>query len=297
MTGEHVIYAISDSTGETAEQAIRAALAQFRPRVDVRTLVFGRVRDEASATALLQRAKEEDALVVYTLVEPTQRALIKRLINKYDVSSVDLLSGLMLEISHHLDRKPLSVAGLGHETDDDYFRRIEAVEFTVQHDDGRHPDHIEHAEIVLVGVSRTSKTPLSNYIAHRGYKVANVPIVKDLPPPMQLEMADPKRVFALVIDPNTLMNIRRRRMEVLGMDMSAQYGDPDAIRKEILWSRRLFRDHAEWTVIDVTDRAVEETAASILEMYRERFATSPRMPVSKRKKKSSRTKKTKGSAS
>lgn len=269
MSTDYVIYAISDSTGETAEQAVKAALAQFRPQVDVRTLVFGRVRDEASGKSLVKRAKKEGALVVYTLVEPTQRARMKKLIDTHGVASIDLLSGLMLEISHHLDRKPLSVAGLGRETDAAYFRRIEAVEFTVQHDDGRLPGHIDEAEVVIVGVSRTSKTPLSNYIAHRGLKAANVPLVQGIPIPAQLEDIDPSRVFALIIDPNTLVNIRRRRMEVLGMDMTSTYGDPDAIRKEILWARRLYRDHPGWTVIDVTDRAVEETASTILEMVRE----------------------------
>ena len=161
--------------------------------------------------------------------------------------------------------------GLGHETDEAYFRRIEAVEFAVHNDDGRLPRNLSKADLVLVGVSRTSKTPLSNYIAHRGYRVANVPLVKDIPPPHELDEVDPRRVFALVVDPATLANIRRRRVEALGVRDNDPYADPRAVREELAWARRIFRDHPEWTVFDTTDRAVEETAAAILQTYRERF--------------------------
>jgi regulator of PEP synthase PpsR (kinase-PPPase family) len=278
MSAGPVIFAVSDSTGETAEQAVRAAVAQFRPPGDLRTLVFGRVRDEAAARAVVGRARREDALVVYTLVDPQQRARMREIAQENGVTAVDLLSGLILELSRHLGRTPLAVPGLGHQTDDAYFRRIEAVEFAVHNDDGRLPRNLGKAEVVLVGVSRTSKTPLSNYIAHRGLRVANVPIVKDLPIPRELEEVDPRRVFALVIDPVTLANVRRRRMEALGMPPTDAYADLHAIREEMLWARRLFRDHPGWTVVDTTDRAVEETAAAILETMRDLLAEAPAAP-------------------
>jgi len=271
----HLVYALSDSTGETAEQAVRAASVQFRTDKPVRIRVFGRVRDESALAEVLRLARARGALVVYTLVHPEQRARIRELAQEYGVVTVDMLSGLILELSRHLGVAPLATPGLGHETDEAYFRRIEAVEFAVANDDGRLPANLGLAEIVFVGVSRTSKTPLANYIAHRGYRVANVPVVKDLPPAKELEDVDPRRVFALVIDPRTLSQIRRRRMDALGMDPQASYGQPDHVRKEMLWARRLFRDHPEWTVVDITDRAVEETAAFVLQHYRERFELPP----------------------
>lgn len=291
---DHVVYAISDSTGETAEQAVRAALAQFRPRVDVRTLVFGRIRDDAAARSIIRRAKAEGALVVYTIVEPENRLRVKDLAEEAGVPAVDLLSGLLLSMGRHLNRKPLSVAGLGHETDAAYFRRIEAVEFAVGHDDGRMLETLHEADLVLVGVSRTSKTPLSNYIAQRGYKVANVPIVKGLVVPPQLDTLDPRRVFGLVIHPVSLANIRRRRIEAMGVEGPSSYGDPETCREEILWARRVFRAHPSWTVFDITDRAIEETAASILEVYRAKLeapeepkkakkATKPKEPKKPKK--------------
>jgi hypothetical protein len=275
MSDVHVVYAVSDSTGETAEQAVRAALAQFRPRVDVRTLVFGRIRDEAAARAVIRRAKADGALVVYTIVEPENRLRVRELTEEAAVPAVDLLSALLHAMGRHLDRKPLSVAGLGHETDEAYFRRIEAVEFAVCHDDGRKLDTLAQAQVVLVGVSRTSKTPLSNYIAQRGYRVANVPIVHGLPVPSQLAKIDPHRVFGLVIEPLSLSTIRRRRIEAMGVEGESSYGDPDACREEMLWARRIFRDHPDWTVLDITDRAVEESAAAILEIYRAHFEPAP----------------------
>lgn len=278
VVSDHVVYAVSDSTGETAEQAVRAALAQFRPRIDVRTLVFGRIRDEATARSVVERAKAEGALVVYTIVEGENRMRMKALAEKAGVPAVDLLSPLLHVMGRHLDRKPLSVAGLGHETDAAYFRRIDAVEFTIRHDDGRLLDSLTEAEIVLVGVSRTSKTPLSNYIAHRGLKVANVPIVQGLPVAPQLDRVDPRRVFGLLIDPGALSSIRRRRMEAMGVEGPSAYGDPQSCRDEILWARRIFREHEGWTVLDITDRAIEETAAAILELYREHFEAGAETP-------------------
>ena len=122
-----------------------------------------------------------------------------------------------------------------------------------------------------MGLSRTSKTPLSNYIAHRGYKVANVPLVMGVEAPEQLEAVDPLRVFGLVIDPVVLANIRRARMETLGMALASGYGDLEQIRREMRWAREVFRDHPEWTVIDITRKAIEETASLVLEIYRRRF--------------------------
>ena len=267
-----LIFAVSDSTGETAEQAASAALAQFgaqHHRTNVR--VFSNVRDEAALQEVIEEAKERRALIVYTLVGPHLRARMAGIAKENDVQAVDLLGSLIWELSRHLNLPPLYVPGLGHETDEQYFRRIEAVEFSVYNDDGRLPGNLTKADIVLVGISRTSKTPLSNYIAHRGYKVANVPLVKDIPPPPELEAVDPRRVFALVVDPVVLVGIRKARLESMGVGADESYGDLRQVRDEMRWARRIFREHPAWTIVDITEKAIEETASGILETYRDRF--------------------------
>lgn len=268
MTSEHVIYAVSDSTGETAEQAVRAAVAQFPTDDPAQIRTFGHVRDVEAVRNIVLLAMSRGALVVYTLVDPDQRAAMRRLAQEHGVTAIDLLSGLIHELSWHMDTAPLARPGLGHETDDAYFRRIEAVEFTVNHDDGKRLNTIHQAHLVFVGLSRTSKTPLSHYVAQRGYRVANVPLVGGIDPPKELQAVDPHRVFALVVDPVALTNIRRRRMAELGVKEETDYADLKKVREEMLWARRLFRRNPGWTVLDITDRAIEETASRVLEIYR-----------------------------
>lgn len=265
------VFAVSDATGETAEQAARAALAQFGAHHGARIQVVRQVRNEEALVSVLERAAALEALIVYTLVDPDLRGRMATLAQEHAVTAVDLLGGLIWELSRHLELPPLHLPGLGYETDEEYFRRIEAVEFTVYNDDGRLPENLTKADLVFVGLSRTSKTPLSNYIAHRGLKVANVPIVAGLPPPAELEEVDPRRVFALVVDPTVLVHVRRARLEAMGLEADARYGDLRHVRDEMRWARRLFREHPAWTVIDITERAIEETAAQVLETYRRRF--------------------------
>jgi regulator of PEP synthase PpsR (kinase-PPPase family) len=268
---EPVVFAVSDGTGETAEQACRAALAQFSPELMSRIRVIPHVLDDDAVEAAVRVAKDRNALLAYTLVKPTTRARMRQVAEREQVVAVDLLSTLISAIAGHLQQTPLRLPGLGHQLDAEYFRRIEAVEFAVNNDDGRLPHNLRNADIVVVGLSRTSKTPLSNYIAHRGYRVANVPIVPGAPLPPELDRVDPRRVFGLVIEPSTLVNIRRARMEALRMAPESAYGSLDQIRQEMLHALRLFAQHPEWTIVDTTRKAIEETAAQILESYRERF--------------------------
>jgi regulator of PEP synthase PpsR (kinase-PPPase family) len=268
------VLVVSDATGETAEKVVRAALAQFGPHDGVRLQVTGHALDRDQVKALVEQAKREGALVVYTLVEPGLRGYIRRLAEEREVRAVDLLGVLLHQMSAHFGADPLYRPGLGHELDAEYFRRVEAVEFAVNNDDGREPRNLRRADIVLVGVSRTSKTPLSSYIAHRGYRVANVPLVAGIPPPKELDQVDPRRVFGLVVDPGVLVEIRRTRISQLGMRADDDYGDLRKVRQELDESKRLFGKHPEWTVLDITGKAVEETAAMILERWRQRFETS-----------------------
>jgi regulator of PEP synthase PpsR (kinase-PPPase family) len=281
MADDHLIYAVSDSTGETAEQAASAALAQFGPRHHAHVRIFGHIRDEDELAKVVERARERNALIVYTLVEPELRLHMASLTQQGGVTAVDLLGNMIRELSRYLGLPPLYLPGLGHETDEEYFRRIEAVEFSVYNDDGRLPENLTKADLVLVGISRTSKTPLSNYIAHRGYKVANMPLVKGQEPPHQLDEVDPRRVFALVVDPGVLVNIRRARLDAMGVQGDSSYGDLAHVREEMAWARRIFREHPEWTVVDITERAIEETASDVLEAFRDRFERPARDAASK----------------
>ncbi|MDJ0972907.1 MAG: pyruvate, water dikinase regulatory protein [Planctomycetota bacterium] len=270
-----LVMAVSDATGETAQQTCRAALAQFGKADDTLILVRSHILDEEGLEKVIVEAKSLGAMVAYTIVGAELRPRVKELAEKHDVRAVDLLTPLIARLARHMDESPRSVPGLGYELDEEYFRRVEAVEFAVYNDDGREPRNLTKADIVIVGISRTSKTPLSNYIAHRGYKVANVPLVLDLPTPPELDDVDPQRVFGLVIEPSVLMKIRRERMEALHMRPDSEYGDIQHIRREATWAKRILDQHPQWTVINVTRKAVEETAARILTLYRSRFEARP----------------------
>ena len=273
MIGGTVLVA-SDATGETGEKVVRAALVQFFGSEKVRVVMVPHVLDDGAVRKVVEQAKQQKALLVYTIVAPPLRALVRRLAEAAEIHAYDLMSGLLLQMSSHFGEDPLYKAGLGHELDAEYFRRVEAVEFAVNNDDGREPRNLKRAEIVLVGISRTSKTPTSQYIAHRGYKVANVPLVMGIPLPKEIEQVDPRRVFGLLVDPSTLVEIRRTRMKHLGMAPGNEYGDIRRVREELEHCRKLFAAHPEWSLFDISGKAVEETASTILERYRERFEPS-----------------------
>jgi len=249
MIGGTILVA-SDATGETGEKAVRAALVQFFGYEKVRIEVLPHVRDEAAVRAVVAEAKKRSALLVYTLVGSTLRAMVKRAAEEEDVRAVDLLGGLLLQMAMHFGEDPLYKPGLGHELNAEYFKRIDAVEFAVNNDDGKEPRNLRKADIVLVGVSRTSKTPLSQYIAHRGYRVANVPLVREIPLPRELDLVDPRRVFGLMVDPSMLVEVRRTRMKHMGMEPNSEYGDPRRVREELEWCRALFAAHPQWTLLE-----------------------------------------------
>lgn len=260
---------LSDATGETAERMVRAATLQFSEQVQIR--LYSRVRLESELSQLIEKAAEQRALVVFTVVNAEEREQIIRLVEKYNVEAVDLIGALISKLAMFLGAAPAGVPGLLHMITDDYFRRIEAVEFAVKNDDGAEPRNLPKADLVLVGISRTSKTPLSTYLAQRGLKVANVPLVLGVDPPEELAHVDEKKVFGLIVQPDMLMRIRQTRLSHLGMPQDSSYGQRAHIESEIAYSREIFRKHPNWPVIDVTSRAVEETAADILRIYQDRM--------------------------
>jgi hypothetical protein len=264
------IYVISDSTGETGAKVVQAALLQFRHE-QVSLRIFSNLRDVAAIADTVDKAAGDGALVVYTLVRADQRQAVHDRAAEFGVEAVDLMGPLLARIGHWLGEAPVSTPGLLHRMDEEYFRRIEAVEFAVKNDDGQAPRNFKMADIVVVGVSRTSKTPVSSNLAQKGYKVANCPLVLGVRPPREVTEIDPRRVFCLTIAPHILMEIRKARLRHMGVQGDSDYADIRKIQEEIAWANSLFREHPEWTVIDVSRRAIEETATEILALYATRF--------------------------
>ncbi len=265
---------LSDGTGETAEKVVRAALQQFQHHlVHVRT--HAHITRQEQLTSWFRVAARQKAFVVTTLVRTDMREFAARLGKETGVMHIDLIGNLLGELETFLEEKPVGVPGLMHQADEQYFRRIEAVDYTVKADDGKEPRMLQQADIVLVGVSRTGKTPLSTYLAHKGYKVANIPIVLDRPPPPSLDTIDFRRVFALTISPDALQSIRRARLKTMGTGSTINYDDLEYILAELEYAERLFRAHRQWPVIDVTNKAVEETAGSILGVLNDRGLIGP----------------------
>lgn len=263
------VFVISDGTGETAEKVVRAALRQFRGQI-VHVQTYPNVTDIDHLNRLLRQASRSNAMVVTTLVSSEMRSIVRHRSRTHQFRHLDLLGALLDELEAFFGHTPAEVPGLLHEVDDRYFERIEAVEFTVKADDGKDPRMLRRADIVLVGVSRTSKTPLSTFLAHKGYKVANVPLVLERPPPPALFEVPPDRVFGLTIDGEVLREIRHARLVAMGLTSDHSYSDMGYILAELEQAEALFRGNPDWPIIDVTNRAVEETAAIILRTFQER---------------------------
>ncbi len=259
-----VIYVVSDSTGETAERVTRATLLQF-PDHGVRLKIERRQRDRRSLTAILEQAAAEQAMVVFTLVRPELRDHFNEQATRLNVRHVDVIGSLISQIGHYLEADPVNIPTAEMPLSQEYFRRVEAIEFAVKSDDGKEPRNLHKADLVLVGVSRTSKTPLSTYLAGRGLKVANVPLVLGVEPPEELYQLPGVRVVGLTIDVDQLMYIRQQRLQQLGMPPDANYGLRDHVKAELEYAHGILRSNPDWMVVDVTNCAIEETATIILE--------------------------------
>jgi hypothetical protein len=260
---------LSDSTGETAEKVVRAALLQF-PQAGAQIRLHTRVRTKEVARPVLERAAAERALVVFTIVSPELREFVHAVTGELRIESIDVIGALIGKLSTFLDREPINLPSAMLPLSDEYFRRIEAVEFAVKSDDGKEPRNFRKADLILVGVSRTSKTPLSTLLAQRGLRVANLPLVLGVPPPPELAEAPPERCVGLTIGLEQLCEIRSARLRQLGMPGETNYAMREHVRQELEFAQALFRANPQWPVVDVTGRAVEETAVIILETIKER---------------------------
>lgn len=256
------VYIISDGTGETASTMTRAALVQY-DQMDINIVRCKNVRSELQVESVLSEAFEKKAIVLHTVVSPSLRAKIHEVASAKGLITVDLLGPLLLALDCYFGVHSEGEAGILRTVDDRYFRRIEAIEYTVKHDDGKSLADLEKADIILVGISRTSKTPLSIFLSHKGWKVANVPLVIDSPLPEELLKVDQRKIVGLIIDIESLSRIRRNRLEKFGQDPGGEYASMSYIEKEIQYAQELFRKNRRWPVFNVTERALEETAAEI----------------------------------
>lgn len=266
------VYILSDGTGETASTMIRAALVQYQNQ-DVNIVRCKNVRTVEQIDALMEEVAAQRGFIVHTMVSPQLRKLIFEQAQTKGLLSVDLLGPLLLQLDNYfgVTTDGDHEAGLLRTVDERYFKRIEAIEFTVKHDDGKTPQDLNAADIILVGLSRTSKTPLSIFLSHKGWKVANVPLVYGVPLPEELFKVDQRKIVGLTIDPNSLGRIRKKRLEKFGQDPGGEYASPSHIQKEIDFATKLFQQHRRWPVFDVTDRALEETAAEIVRVVASRM--------------------------
>ncbi|MCL7044465.1 hypothetical protein MKW94_014576 [Papaver nudicaule] len=287
------IYMVSDGTGWTAEHSVGAALGQFEHcLVDrncaVNTHLFSGIDDVERLMEIIKQAAKEGAMVVYTLADPAMAESAKQACNVWGIQSTDILSPITEAIAAHLGVSPSGIprGAPGHSVplSDEYFKRIEAIEFTIKQDDGALPQNLHKADIVLAGVSRTGKTPLSIYLAQKGYKVANVPIVMGIELPKTLFEVDRRKIFGLTINPFNLQTIRRTRAKTLGFvdTMTGNYSDMDHVRQELETAGKIFAQNPTWPVIEVTGKAIEETAAVLLRLYHDRKQKCSMPRISKR---------------
>lgn len=266
---------VSDSTGHTAEAVVRAVLVQFE-HDSVKLRVWPGVRQIEDVERAVMLASSTGGMLVHTLVDPSLREAVGEMCHALQVRSVDLIGALLGTISSYMGEQPRGRPGRPYVLDREYFRRVDALEFSVKADDGKQEAMFAEADIVLVGVSRTSKTPVSTFLANQGYKVANIPIVRGIEPSRALFALPRGRVFALTIDPMTLMEIRQSRLAHLGVDARrGEYAEREHVFAEVRWALRLFRERTDWPVLDVTHMAVEETASAILRIRAEAGLLEP----------------------
>lgn len=265
-SAKKVIYLVGEGTGDTISRIARASLAQFnREHIEVKS--FFLVTDEQYVSRIIRHAAEDSALIAFSIVQPGLRDFLFNEAERRGLKAIDVIGNFIVQLSIFLKEKPLEIPGRQYILDEEYFRRIEAMNFAVKHDDGKLPHGLASADIILVGLSRTGKTPLSTYMANQGWKVANVPVHPDMEPPKELYQVDQRKIFGLVISVESLVKLREGRLRQLGLEPEARYADPVRVFEEIEWCRKFFEQNPRWRVIDVSNRAIEEVSASIIHAH------------------------------
>ncbi len=261
-----VIYACSDSLGETAERVARAAASQFNQE-EFNIIRVPYIRSEQQIEEVVQKAQDEHAMICYTIISPALRRKLKSLTAHTDVTVVDIIGPMMEGVSNIASTEPTMKAGMIHRLDEEYFKRVEAIEFAVKYDDGKNPIGFLKADIVIVGVSRTSKTPLSMYLAHKRIKAANLPLVPEMGLPQELFEIPARKIVGLIIDPFKLNFIRSERLRSMGLDSNASYANIERINEELEYARGVMR-RLHCPVIDVSSKAIEETANLVMDIVK-----------------------------
>tara|TARA_B100001248_G_scaffold260927_1_gene250569 strand:- start:2143 stop:2979 length:837 start_codon:yes stop_codon:yes gene_type:complete len=265
MNEKYNVYLVSDSTGETLDRIFLSLKSQFANfEYDKKEFAF--IRTEQQIDKIIKECNQiENSIILYTIVETKLAKYLAKQSDKNSVPCFGVLGNLILSFSKLLNQKAIHKPSAQHVLDDDYYKRIEAIQFTMSHDDGKKVDDINDADVILLGVSRTSKTPTSIYLANRGYKTVNIPLVLEQKIPEDLKTNKKSCIIGLIADPERLSDIRRNRVAIMKDQNLKEYTDLNSIKKEVDDSKNLFKKN-NWPIIDVTRRSVEETAASILKI-------------------------------
>jgi [pyruvate, water dikinase]-phosphate phosphotransferase / [pyruvate, water dikinase] kinase len=261
------LHLVSDSTGETLINVGRAAAAQYEG-VSAIEHVYPLVRSAAQLERVINEIEQAPGIVLYTLVEQNLTERLEEACRATGSPALSVLQPVHSLLQSYLGAHSTARPGAQHMLNAEYFKRIDAMNFTLAHDDGNLPVDLDEADVILLGVSRSSKTPTSIYLANRGLKTANIPLVPGMPLPPALERTRKPLVVGLIASPERIVQIRQNRLLSLKADDSSAYVDRDAVANEVAASRRLFAKH-RWPMIDVTRRSIEETAAAIVELHRE----------------------------
>ncbi|MBS4007037.1 MAG: kinase/pyrophosphorylase [Clostridium sp.] len=262
-----IVYVLSDSIGETAEFVVKAVASQFNSgHVEIKRVPF--VTDVEIIRDVIEEASQLKAMITYTLVLPELRKVIQEESKRRNLITVDVMGPMMDAFGDFLNIDPRLEPGLVRRLDEQYFRRVAAIEFAVKYDDGKDPRGLLQADVVLVGVSRTSKTPLSMYLAHKRLKVANLPLVPEVEAPEELYWVQPNKVIGLTINPRQLNEIRQERLKALGLHAQANYASMERILEELEYAEKIMRK-VGCPIFDVSNKAVEEVANKILQIVRE----------------------------
>ncbi|SHJ47066.1 hypothetical protein SAMN02745975_02167 [Geosporobacter subterraneus DSM 17957] len=267
MNRRLVVYVISDSIGETAEQVVKAAVSQFECNdYDIRRFPY--ISEAEQIREVFSEAVNENCVIVFTMVVPALRSLMIEMAASNNIPAIDIMTPIIDSIQTIIKSEPKNEPGLIRKLDEKYFRKVEAIEFAVKYDDGKDPRGLKKADIILIGVSRTSKTPLSMYLAHKNIKVANVPLVPEVPVPEELFEIPSKKIIGLTTNPIKLNEIRQERLKALGLSNEASYANMDRILEELEYADGLMK-RLRCPVIDVSTKAVEESANIILEIMKQ----------------------------
>ena len=267
MKKEIIVYSISDSLGGTSQKLLSAVTAQYPDIIFNNSYRFPFINQEEELLDILYDSLKDNALVISTLVNSQLASVAREFSQKNGLAYLDLMHPFFEIIEEKTGARPIEVPGTLHCLDSDYFKKISAIEFAVKYDDGKAPQGFLEADLVLLGVSRTSKTPLSIYLANKGYKVANLPLIPEVPLPQVLDKVDSHRLIGLICEPEKLMKVRSHRLDSLGLTQETSYTDLEKIYQELDYSKKVFKQFGA-QVINMTDKSIEETAFLIEEQVK-----------------------------